>query len=141
MGPGPDTMMKPVGGGGETAKPPVPAGPGAGAGPMGGPMASPSGADGLKTNAKMQVAIAMDTLGAALPDLDVKTEEGQAVMKALQLLNKAFGGGKDAQARELIPSEVMTLLGGLPQQNPGPGPAAAAAIPPAGVGNAPIPQS
>lgn len=144
--PGPGLKLAPPPGGGGTSPAPVadplaamPPGPGGG-GPTGAPMATPEPMAGLKANAKMQVTMAMDVLGQALPNLDVKTAEGQAVLKALQILTKAFGESSSG-SRDLIPSEVMTLLSGLPAQNPSPGAKAAAAQPSPGASGAPIPQA
>jgi hypothetical protein len=95
---------------------------------------------GLAANARMQVTMAMDVLGQALPALDVKSAEGQAVLKALQTLSKAFGESAN-KSRDLIPSEVMTLLSGLPGQNTPPGAKAAAAQPQPGAGAPQIPQA
>lgn len=143
--PGPGLKLAPPpGGGGTMAKPaadPLAAiPPGPGGGPTGAPMATPEPMEGLKANAKMQVTMAMDVLGQALPNLDVKSPEGQAVLKALQTLSKAFGESASG-SRDLIPSEVMTLLSGLPAQNPSPGAKAAAAQPSPGASGAPIPQA
>lgn len=128
-----------IGGAGGAAGPGGSPSPG-GAGPLGTPMSTPQASDGLKAAARMNVTLAIDTLTKALPDLGAMSEEGKAIRDALKALTNIFGKS-ESKSRELIPAEIMQLLSGLPQSNPGPTAQAMSAkpkIPSAGGGPVPM---
>ena len=84
-------------------------------------MATPQQPKGLQQAEKVHVMMSMDLLAQAIPALGPQSEEGQAVMKALQILSKQFGKTQD-KSRDLVPAEIMQLLSALPQAgggNPG----------------------
>ncbi len=105
--------------------------------PGGAPMATPQPAKGLQQAEKVHVMMSMDLLAQAIPALGPNSEEGQAVMKALQILSKQFGKTQD-KSRELVPAEIMQLLSALPQAGGGNPGAKAMAMP--GAGAPPLPQ-
>lgn len=118
---------------------PKPAPGGGGGAPVGSPMTTPEPMEGLKTAARVQVTLAIDILQRSLPDLGVESEEGQAVLKTLNTLSKAFGK-TEQKSRDLIPAEIMQLLGALPQTAPGPSAKAMSASPMIpGAGPGPMP--
>lgn len=115
-----------------------PAAPGAG-GPLSAPMNTPEPMKGLQANGRVQVIQAMDMLTQALPSLGIMSEEGQAVNSALKSLANVFGKS-EAKSRELMPAEILGLLGALPQaQRPTPG-QASMMKPPPGAGGPLLPQ-
>lgn len=59
-----------------------------------------------------QVAMALELLQHALPQVGSHTEEGKSLLRALTQLSKHFGKPKQ---KELIPSEVAQLVGSVPQ--------------------------
>ncbi len=101
------------------------------------PMATPQQPKGLQQAEKVHVMMSMDLLAQAIPALGPNSEEGQAVMKALQILSKQFGKTQD-KSRELVPAEIMQLLSALPQAGGGNPGAKAMAMP--GAGATPPPQ-
>lgn len=138
-GPNPSAQM-PGGGGAAGAMPPgAPAQPAMTA-PGTSPMATPQQPKGLQQAEKVHVMMSMDLLAHAIPALGAQSEEGQAVMKALQTLSKVFGKTQD-KSRELVPAEILQLLSALPQAGGGsPGAKAVASQPPPGLGASPPPQ-
>lgn len=127
------------------AKPGVPPVAGAGgAAPMGAPMANPAPAAGEKQGAMLKVQQAMDLLEQALPDFGSESEEGASIIQTLGNLGKKFGGAERDRSKELMPAELMNLLGSLPKgpggMKPVPGGGAPGAMPPgAAPGGAPMP--
>lgn len=108
--------------------------------PGGAPMATPQQPKGLQQQQKVHVMMSMDLLAQAIPALGPNTEEGQSVMKALQILSKQFGKTQD-KSRELVPAEILQLLSALPQAGGGsPGAKAMGAASPPGMGASPPPQ-
>src|ERR1700686_622637 len=83
------------------------------------PMSTPQEPKGLQQASKVHVMMSMDLLAQAIPALGPSSEEGQAVMKALQTLSKAFGAVQD-KSREMVPAEILQLLSALPQAGGGP---------------------
>lgn len=128
--------------------PPTPPPGGPGASPAGGnvapvsaPMSSPQPNAGEKQQAMIKVQQAMDLLEQALPDFGSESEEGGELLKTLSMLGKKFGGANRARSNELMPAELMNLIGSLPQgpggmKPPMPGGGAPAGAAPA----APMPQ-
>ena len=107
-------LMQLVGGGGAGGPAPQGAPQGPAAGPAGSPMSNPQVPEGDKQNAIVTVSMAMDLLAHTIPGLGVKSEEGQAVMDCLTKLGKHFGTAR-TKSKDLIPAELMQLMGSLPQ--------------------------
>ena len=101
-------------------------------------MTTPQQPKGLQQAAKVHVSMGMDLLSQSLPALGPDTDEGQALIKALGILGKAFGKSQD-KSRELVPAEILQLLSALPQAGGGsPGAHQMGATPPPGAGGPPI---
>ncbi len=82
--------------------------------PAGGaPMSTPEPARGDKQSAMVNVSIAMDLLEQALPALGSESEEGRVVLTCLANLSKKFGAQRP-KAQELVPAELMQLMGSMP---------------------------
>ena len=77
-------------------------------------MSTPQVPEGDKQNAMITVSMAMDLLAHTLPGLGAKSEEGQTVIEVLGKLGKKFGTER-TKSKELIPAELMQLMGALPQ--------------------------
>lgn len=125
--------------------PPPSGGPGASpsgnVAPVSAPMSTPQPNAGEKQQAMIKVQQAMDLLEQALPDFGSESEEGGEILQTLSKLGKKFGGANRARSNELMPAELMNLLGSLPQgpggmKPPMPGGGAPAGAAPA----APMPQ-
>ncbi len=114
MSPMDPQMMKLVGGGGMQAPQPQGAPGQPPTGPAGSPMSTPQVPEGDKQNAMVTVSMAMDLLAHTLPGLGAKSEEGQAVIEVLGKLGKQFGTQR-TKSKDLIPAELMQLMGSLPQ--------------------------
>lgn len=82
--------------------------------PASSPMSTPQSNEGDKQGAMAQVQMATKILEQTLAAFGSGSEEGKAVLDALTKLNKAFGESSD-RGRDLIPSEIMNMVGGLPQ--------------------------
>ena len=107
-----------AGKGGAGAAPPMP---GAGM-PMGGapkppgpsaaPMMAPQPKQGNLAGARADIQVTIKKLTQTLQTFAPGTKEGDAVMKALSTLTKAFGetAGKD---KELMPAEIAQAVAGL----------------------------
>jgi hypothetical protein len=91
------------------AKPP---GPGATPGPAGAPMMAPSPKEGNLAGARADVQVMVKKLTQSLQTFQPTTPEGEAIMKAIGTLTKAFGAteGKD---KELMPAEIAQAVSGL----------------------------
>lgn len=91
------------------AKPP---GPGAAPGPAGAPMMQPSPKEGNLAGARADVQVVVKKLTQSLQTFQPTTPEGEAIMKAIGTLTKAFGEteGKD---KELMPAEIAQAVSGL----------------------------
>ena len=81
-------------------------------GPAAAPMSTPQEPDGQKQGGMVQVAMALELMQQALPQVGVHTEEGKSLLKALTSLAKHFGKPKQ---KELIPAEVAQMVGAMPQ--------------------------
>jgi hypothetical protein len=102
---------------------------GAGAGgPTPSPMATPQPMEGMQKGARIQVQIAAEMLQRELPNFDLKSDEFDAVSKALQTLKKAFGEHEDSD-RKLFPSEIMNMVGAIGPGAMSPGQKAVAGAP------------
>jgi len=128
-------LMKLVGGGPKPPAP-IPGGPqGAGGQPPGvpgsapvaSPMSTPEPKEGDKMGAYVQIQMAMDLLEKTLPALGSESEEGSSILDALKGLGKQFGDKRD-KSKELVPAELMSLMGQMPK-----GPAAGGGAPPPAV--------
>jgi len=75
--------------------------------------ASDQGNEGERMQAQAKVQMAMTILEQTIMAFGSGSEEGKAVLKALNALGHKFGSNRD-KGRELIPSEVMNLVGNLP---------------------------
>ena len=91
------------------AKPP---GPGAAPGPAGAPMMTPGPKEGNLAGARADVQVVVKKLTQSLQTFQPTTPEGEAIMKAIGMLTKAFGEteGKD---KELMPAEIAQAVSGL----------------------------
>jgi hypothetical protein len=95
-------------------------------------MMAPAKKEGNLAGARASIQVCIKQLTQALSTFQPTTPEGQAVMKAIGTLSKAFGetAGKD---KELMPAEVMqgiTSLAGPGKPPPGlPSPAGPAPLP------------
>lgn len=102
--------------------------------PAGAPMMTPQPAEGEQMSAMVQIAMAMQMLQKSLPPFGAESDEGKAIMKAVESLSRAFGE-QEHSARELIPAELRLLMQTLGQQTPeqqamaGGGPAGAPQMP------------
>jgi len=102
--------------------------------PAGAPMMTPQPAEGEQMSAMIQITMAMDMLTKSLPPFGAESDEGKAIMKAVESLSKAFGE-QEHKARELVPAELRMLMQTLGQQSPeqqamaGGGPAGAPQMP------------
>lgn len=75
-------------------------------------MSTPQPQDGAKQGGMVQIAMAIEMMQQALPQVGSHTEEGKSILKALTQLSKHFGKPKQ---RELIPAEVAQMVGAMPQ--------------------------
>ena len=107
------------GGGGKTAQgEPTPADASVDSGaPQGAPSLTPQAPEGEQMSAMIQISMAMDMIGKAMPAFDEKSKEGEAMIDALAKLGRAFGEKED-KARELVPAELRMLMQTLGQRSP-----------------------
>ena len=84
--------------------------------PVSAPMSTPQPNEGEKQGAMAQVQMATKILEQTLAAFGSGSDEGKAVLEALTKLNKSFGESSD-KGRDLIPSEVMNMVGSLPQSS------------------------
>lgn len=82
--------------------------------PAGAPSSPPSEGAGEKEQAKANVQMAIAMLEQNLPRLGSNTPEGAALIKALSLLSKTFGGQKSG---DLVPAELMQVMASMPDQH------------------------
>lgn len=80
-------------------------------GPSAAPMSTPQEPEGTKQGGMVQVAMALELMQQALPQVGAHTEEGKSLLKALTSLAKHFGQPKQ---KELIPAEVAQMVGAMP---------------------------
>lgn len=106
-------------------------------GPAASPMTTPQPQEGLQKAARVEVQLAVKQLQKVLPAFPIESDENKAVMAALRAIQNAFGKTEDKD-RELIPAEILQLLSQVGPGTQGPGAAAMAGKPNAGVpGGAP----
>jgi hypothetical protein len=74
-------------------------------------MSTPQEPEGAKQGGMVQIAMALELMQQALPQIGAHTEEGKSVLKALTQLAKHFGHPKQ---KELIPAEVAQMVGAMP---------------------------
>lgn len=82
--------------------------------PVSSPMSTPQPNEGEKQGAMAQVQMATKILEQTLAAFGSDTEEGMAVLDALRGLGKKFGASSE-KGRDLIPSEIMNMVGSMPQ--------------------------
>ena len=82
--------------------------------PMASPMSTPEPKMGNREAAIINLAMAMDLLEQALPDLGSETEEGQKILGAIRTMTGVIGP-KKSKTNELQPAEIMQMLQTLPQ--------------------------
>jgi hypothetical protein len=94
-------------------------------------MAAPQKPEGQQEGAKVDVRMAMKMLEKALPAFGTGNKNGDAILKALGILGKAFGKDEE-ETDQLMPAEIKQLLQGLsgPGQPPKPPVAKPGAAPP-----------
>ena len=80
-------------------------------GPSAAPMSTPQEPEGQKQGGMVQIAMALELMQQALPQIGSHTPEGQSILKALTQLSKHFG---KPDSKELIPAEVAQLVGNTP---------------------------
>lgn len=83
--------------------------------------------EGEKMQAHAKVQMAMKLLEQSIMAFGSSSEEGKSVLRSLTALGHKFGKGED-KGSDLIPSEIMNLVGSLPGQAGG----SAMAPPPGG---------
>ena len=123
------------------------------AGPMASPMSTPEPKQGDREGAMVKLAMALDQIEMAIPDLGAETPEGKQAMAAMRALSGLLGS-KRPKVDELQPAAIQQLLGMLPQAGnvtpevqamlgpkAGPGPAAPPPAPAAGGAPPPLPQA
>lgn len=115
-----EALMQLMAGGGKTGSPPPAAAPGAppGGAPVGAPMTTPQPNAGEQQAAMVDISMAFDLLEKSLGSFGTETPQGQAIHKALGMLNKEFGEKRE-KAKPLVPAELMQLMSGLPQAGGG----------------------
>jgi hypothetical protein len=77
-------------------------------------MSTPQSNEGDKQGAMAQVQMATKILEQTLAAFGSGSDEGKSVLGALTTLNKAFGASSE-KGRDLIPSEIMNMVGSMPQ--------------------------
>lgn len=82
--------------------------------PMAAPMSTPEPKMGNKEGGMVNVSMAQDLLEQALVAIGSDTEEGKAVLNAINTLNKVLGP-KKGKVGELQQSEIIQMLQNLPQ--------------------------
>ena len=89
-------------------KPPMPTTPS----PAAAPMMTPQPKGGNEAGARADVQVTIKKLTMTLQTFPPGTEQGDAIMKAIAALTKAFGqtASKD---KELMPAEIMQAVSGL----------------------------
>lgn len=97
-------MMKLMQGGGTAQNMPPDASPGT----------QPQQNEGERMQAHAKVQMAMTLLEQSLVAFGSSSEDGRAVLTCLKALSK-FGSDRE-KGRDLIPSEIMNLVGSLPGQ-------------------------
>ena len=103
--------------------------------PVSSPMSKPEPKEGDKMGAMVKVQMAVKILEQSLQGLGSQSEEGATIIEVLGKLGKKFGQNRE-KSNELIPAELMSLIGSIMPK----GPAGAGAGPGAGPGAGGPPQ-
>jgi hypothetical protein len=82
--------------------------------PMAAPMSTPEPKMGSKEAAMINLGMAQDLLEQSLPSIGSNTPEGQAILAAINQINKTLGPRKN-KTNELQQSEILQMLQTLPQ--------------------------
>ena len=88
--------------------------------PVSSPMAKPEPKEGDKMGAMVQVQMATKILEKTLQGFGSQSPEGQTIIEVLGKLSKTFGHNKD-KGNELIPAELMSLIGSIMPKGQGAG--------------------
>ena len=122
------------------AAPPVnkPMGPGAQP-PGGSPMAVPDQKVGMQAAAKVKVQMAIRVLEQAFPVFGVDSDEGSALLKAMQQLGKTFGKSA-SESENMMPAEIAQLMAAMKQGTPPQAQPQKPAMPPQGQPQQPMMQ-
>ena len=101
----PEIAQALAGGGGAPGGPKPPS-------PSASPMMTPQPKGGNEAGARADIQVIMKKLTMALQAFNPGTDQGDAILKALTTLGKAFGetAGKDS---ELMPAEIAQAVSGL----------------------------
>jgi hypothetical protein len=84
--------------------------------PAGAPLASPQNKTGLQAAGTTNLHVAVNMLEEALPAFGSESEQGETIIKCLNLLRKHVAK-KDTS--DLIPAEVLQMVSRLPQMGGG----------------------
>lgn len=104
-----------AGGAGKTGAPAAATAPSApGAAPNGAPSITPQPNEGQQQQAQIWISMATDLLERALAPYGSETEQGKAILTALQTISKVFGATRD-KAKPLVAAELMSMMKALPQ--------------------------
>lgn len=82
--------------------------------PMSAPMSTPEPKMGNREGAMVNIAMAMDLIEQALPNLGSESPEGQKALNAIRALSGLIGPRKQ-KTNELQQSEIIQMLQNLPQ--------------------------
>ena len=82
--------------------------------PVSSPMSTPEPKMGSREAAMINLGMAMDLLEQALPSVGSDSEEGKAILNAINVINKVIGPRK-GKTKELQQSEILQMLQTLPQ--------------------------
>ena len=99
--------------------------------PVSSPMANPAAKEGDKAGAAVQVRMAIKLLEKTVTGFGSESPEGATILKVLGELSKTFGQSKD-KTSELIPAELMSLIGSIMPKGPMGAGAAPSQAPPGG---------
>lgn len=107
--------------------------------PRAAPMMTPQNADGAQQGARVKCLLAQKLLEQALPAYGSQHKDGQAILKAITSLAKAFGK-QESSTEELAPAEKMQMVQDLAGPGAAPkGPAPGGPPPQPLTGGAPPP--
>lgn len=95
---------------------PAPGGGASPGGPAASPMATPQDKKGVQTAAMVNLQIAQNMLEQALTAFEPSMPEYDAIIDCLKRLSKVAG---KSQAGDLVPAQIMRLVGQMPQAGGG----------------------
>jgi hypothetical protein len=84
--------------------------------PVSSPMSTPQPNEGEKQGAMAQIQMVTKILEQTLAAFGSTSEEGRAVLHALTILGKKFGR-EEGRGKDLIPSEIMNMVGSMPKSD------------------------